>query len=263
MLMDRSRWFLKKILMFPILLIVSFWSIQNHATAVTKSREAYEKTGNVVWEINTKEKLVAITFDDGPHPVFTPQILEILAKYNAKATFFVAGNKAERFPEVLKRVAKEGHEVGNHTYSHLITSKISAVKLTEELKRTDNIIQGITGNKPILYRPVAGIYNDVIINTAIKNGKFVILWSWDQDPRDWRNPPANQITRYVTKGINPGDIIVLHDWHGSEFSQACQTVLALDDILSYLSTKGYKSVTVSEMLYRSKTNYPEPFFPFH
>jgi len=261
--MDRSRSFLKKILMFPILLIVYFCCIQNHTTAVTKSREAYEKTGKVIWEISTKEKLVAITFDDGPHPVFTPQILNILAEYNAKATFFVAGNKAERFPEVLKRVVKEGHEIGNHTYSHLITSRISAAQLTEELKRTDTIIVGITGIKPNLYRPVAGIYNDVIINTAVKNGKLVILWSWDQDPRDWRNPPANQITRYVTKGITPGDIIVLHDWHGSEFSQACQTVMALDDILRSLSNKGYKFVSVSEMLYRSNTYYPEPFFPFH
>lgn len=254
---------MNKIWMSVVFLFISFYSTPIPVSAFTNSREAYEKTGQVLWEVNTKEKIVAITFDDGPHPVFTPQILDILAKYNAKATFFVAGNKAERFPAVLKRLVKEGHEVANHTYNHIYGRNISASKLTFELDQTDKLIQHITGYKPTLYRPVGGIYNDLIINTAVKNGKLVILWSWHQDPRDWDHTAASQISRHITKGVRPGDIILLHDWSGSEFSQTSQTVKALDNIMDFLYKNGYECVTVSEMLYRSRKITPKllDYFP--
>jgi peptidoglycan/xylan/chitin deacetylase (PgdA/CDA1 family) len=151
--------------------------------ASTNSREAYEKTGRVIWEVNTKEKLVALTFDDGPHPVLTSQILDILAKHDAKATFFVAGNKIIRFPDLLKREVKEGHKIANHTFHH-IYGNITSTKLSSELEETDKIIKQFTKLGPSLYRPVGGFYNDVIINTALKHGKAVVLWSWDQDSRD-------------------------------------------------------------------------------
>lgn len=254
---------MKKILIFLIFLIISFYSKSVSIYAFTDCRKAYEKTGNVIWDVNTKEKIVAITFDDGPHPVFTPQILDILAKYNAKATFFVAGNKVKRFPAILKRQAKEGHEIANHTYNHIYNKNITAAKLTSELKQTDEVIKQITGYKPTLYRPVGGLHNDLIINTAIQNGKLVILWSWHQDPQDWRSPAASKISRHITKGVKPGNIILLHDWNGSEFSQTSQTVEALESIMSHLKNKGYKCVTVSEMLYRSKKIIPSLFDPIY
>jgi peptidoglycan/xylan/chitin deacetylase (PgdA/CDA1 family) len=247
---------MKKIFCFICFLFIPIFSCQSNTFAITKSREEYEKTGRVIWDVNTKEKLVAITFDDGPHPVFTPQILDLLAKYDAKATFFVAGNKVIRFPELLKREVKEGHEIANHTYHH-IYGKISSAKLTSELEETDKIIQNFTGFKPSLYRPVGGFYNDAIINTAIKNGKEIVLWSWNQDTRDWADPPVNQICSIVTKGVKPGNIILFHDWHGSELTKACQTVPALKIILDYLYKNGYKCVTVSELLYRSTQIIPD------
>lgn len=239
--------------------MLSFWSIPIEAFASSKGREYYEKTGNVFWKVNTKEKLVSITFDDGPHPVFTPIILDILAKYQAKATFFVTGTKAETYPNLIRREMKEGHEIANHTYNHYIKRNISVDKLTSELEQTDIVLKKIAGYTPALYRPVGGIYNETIINTALKNGKLVILWSWD--PRDWNDPPASRITKLVTKAIKPGDIIVLHDWHGTELSQSCQTVLALDDILEYLNEHGYKCVTVSELIFRSKMSNSNPIDP--
>ncbi|MDM5431112.1 polysaccharide deacetylase family protein [Bacillus mycoides] len=254
---------MKKIWIVLILLIISFCSTQIPIYAFTDSRKAYEKTGKVIWEVNTKEKIVAITFDDGPHPVFTPQILDILAKYNAKATFFVAGNKVKRFPAILKRQVKEGHEIANHTYNHIYDKNITAAKLTAELNQTDKIIKQITGYKPALYRPVGGLHNDLIINTAIQNEKLVILWSWHQDPQDWRNPAASKISKYITKGIKPGNIILLHDWNGSEFSQTSQTVEALESIMRYLYRNDYECVTVSEMLYRSIKIIPSPFDSFY
>lgn len=241
-------------------LIFSFQA--NPAMAVKRSRAEYEKTGRVIWDVQIEEKLVAITFDDGPHPTFTPQILDILEQYDAKATFFVAGNKVIRFPEVLKRVEQEGHEIANHTYNHIYSGKITSEKLTSELEQTDQIIESITGKKPTLYRPVGGLYNDVIIETALKNGKHIILWSWNLDPKDWRSPPAGQMVNYITKGVQPGNIILFHDWIGSEYSQTSQTVMALKGVLGYLHDNGYECVTVSELLYRSKKNMPELIDPF-
>jgi peptidoglycan/xylan/chitin deacetylase (PgdA/CDA1 family) len=245
-----------------MLIFTVFCFSETNAFAAMRERPEYEKTGNVIWEINTKEKMVALTFDDGPHPVFTPLILDLLAKYDAKATFFVTGKKAILYPEILRREVKEGHEVANHTYNHINNPNISATKLSSEIVKTDRIIQKIIGYKPVLYRPVAGHYNDVIVNTAVKNGKLVVMWSWHMDPKDWNNPPASKIIKRITNGIRPGNIIVLHDWHGTELSQSCQTVLALEKILEFFSKQGYRCVTVSEMLYRSKINIPEPFFPF-
>ncbi|KAB2336269.1 polysaccharide deacetylase family protein [Cytobacillus depressus] len=249
---------MEKILIITILLLIPLFSFQVNADASTNSREAYEKTGRVIWEVNTKEKLVALTFDDGPHPVLTPQILDILAKHDAKATFFVAGNKVVRFPDLLKREVKEGHEIANHTFNH-IYGNITSAKLSSELEETDKIIKQFTELKSSLYRPVGGFYNDVIINTALKHGKTVVLWSWDQDSRDWANPPVNQMCNYIKKGVKPGNIILFHDWHGSEYTQTCSTVEALDNILDYLDKNGYKSVTVSELLYRSTQLIPESF----
>ncbi len=250
---------MKNILFYTVLLLIAIFSYQTNTFASTSSREEYEKTGHVIWEVNTKEKLVALTFDDGPHPIFTPQILDILAKHDAKATFFVAGNKIIRFPDILKQEVKEGHEIANHTFRHIYGKNITAAKLTSELEETDKIIQKLIGFKPSLYRPVGGFYNDLIINTAIKNGKKVVLWSWYQDSRDWANPPASQICNYITKGVKPGNIILFHDWHGSEFTQTCQTINALDTILDFLDKNGYKCVTVSELLYRSTQIIPDTF----
>ncbi|NKX15139.1 polysaccharide deacetylase family protein [Bacillus cereus] len=254
---------MKKNSIFLIFFIISLCSKSISIYAFTDSRMAYEKTGKVIWEVNTKEKIVALTFDDGPHPVFTPQILDILAKYNAKATFFVAGNKVKRFPAILIREVKEGHEIANHTYNHIYNKNITAAKLTSELNQTDEVIKKITGYKPTLYRQVGGLHNDLIINTAIQNGKLVILWSWHQDPQDWRSPAASKISKHIIKGVKPGNIILLHDWNGSEFSETSQTVEALENILIHLKNNGYTCVTVSEMLYRSIKIIPSLFDPIY
>ena len=252
---------MKKCIMQLIVILLMFLNI-NEANATRDSREAYEKTGKVIWEVKTEEKIVAITFDDGPHPVFTPQILDLLSKYDAKATFFVAGNKAERFPDVLRRTASEGHEIANHTYSHIYSGKITSEKLTNELVKTDDIIKNLTGKETALYRPVGGLYNNNIINTAIKNGKIIVLWSWNQDPHDWKSPPASQIAAYIKKGLSPGDIILLHDWYGTEDTSVSQTVRALEDVLAYLADSGYKCVTVSQLLYQTTPSVPDLVDPF-
>ncbi|MGN1402290.1 MAG: polysaccharide deacetylase family protein [Bacillus sp. (in: firmicutes)] len=241
------------------MVVLGWTGCHDTAEARGKSREAYEKTGEVIWDFQLKEKIVSITFDDGPHPVFTPKILDILAKYDAHATFFVAGNKVNYFPDVLKRVVEEGHEVGNHTYSHKY--RISAAKLSEELKETDEIIEQHTGYQTTLYRPVGGYYNQHIIDAAVKNGKQVVLWSWQQDPKDWKRPKASKMVQQLKKGLQPGNIILFHDWIGTENTKESQTVVAFEQLMEYLYENGYRCVTVSELIYRAKSNLPEMLEP--
>lgn len=248
---------MKKLWVVIPFLLIQLFLCQSSIFAITRSREFYEKTGNVIWEVDTQEKIVAITFDDGPHPIFTPQILDILDKYDAKATFFVVGNKVESYPGVLKRMNEEGHEIANHTYHHIYNRNITVTKLTSELEQTDQIIERITGIKPTLYRPVGGLYNDLIINTAVKNDKLVIMWSWHQDPEDWKIPAASSISNKITKGVEPGNIILLHDWVNSRLTASSQTVIALDNIMEFLYNNGYKCVTVSELLFHQQKIVPD------
>jgi peptidoglycan/xylan/chitin deacetylase (PgdA/CDA1 family) len=242
-----------------VFLLISIFSLQINASAVTPNRAEIEKTGHVIWEINTKEKLVALTFDDGPHPIFTPQILDILAKYHAKATFFVTGLKAKQFPDILKREVKEGHEIANHTFHHIAYNRLTREQLEKEIKETDNTIQEIIKLKPSLFRSVGGHYDNWIVNTAVNNSKLLVIWTWGKDSRDWENPSVNTICNTVTKEVKPGNIILFHDWHGYEDSKTCKTVEALGTILEFLEKNGYKCVTVSELLYRSAQIIPNTF----
>lgn len=211
-------------------------------SAKDKGRPYYEEKGYVLWEIKTDEKVIALTFDDGPHPTYTPQVLDLLKKYDAKATFFVIGERAEKYPEVVSRIGEENHEIANHTYTHPLS--ISPAKLKEELKKTNDIIHDITGTSPIFYRPVGGQYNDKIINTAINEGYKVIMWSWHQDTEDWKTPGVKKIVKKVLSGVQPGNIVLFHDSGGDR----SQTIQALEEILPELQQQGYKFVTVSELI---------------
>ena len=226
-------------------ILILFFSIAYVTLATEKGRPYYEKKGYILWEIKTEEKVIALTFDDGPDQTYTTQILDLLAKYDAKATFFVIGERAEKFPDLIRKLDDEGHEIANHTYTH--SHSITAENLEKELKKTNELIHDITGTYPLLYRPVGGSYNDRIINTAVENGYKVIMWSWHQDTKDWKRPGVNNIITTVLSGATPGNIVLFHDAGGDR----SQTVTALENILPALEQKGYKFVTVSELLDRT------------
>jgi len=212
-----------------------------------KGRKYYEQTGDVVWEIKTAEKIVAITFDDGPDARYTSQVLDLLAQYEAKATFFIIGKNAEKNPDVVLRQYEEGHELANHTYTHPWTTSVH--KLDKELKLTNEIIFSITGFRPTLFRPVGGQYTDAMITKAVNNGFKVVMWSWHQDTEDWANPGVTKIIDKVLTGTQPGDVILFHDAGGDR----SQTIRALEKILPELKKQGYQFVTISELLeYQSR-----------
>ncbi|MEK4029213.1 polysaccharide deacetylase family protein [Pseudobacillus sp. FSL P4-0506] len=237
-----------KYMVFFCTLFIGCFSIVLSADAHMSSRQEYEKSGQAIWETATKKKVVAITFDDGPSPTYTPQILDVLAKHRAKATFFVTGKNANKYPNVLKRTVKEGHEVGNHTYTHIYDRSKSVKKLKREIDLTAQTVKKITGQETSLYRPVGGMYNDSIMTTAADKNHLVVMWSWHQDPKDWLRLPANKISNHVIKHLRSGDIILLHDAGGNR----TQTIRALDKILDYLDKSGYQCVTVSDLIYQSK-----------
>ncbi|MDB5085112.1 MAG: chitooligosaccharide deacetylase [Bacilli bacterium] len=213
------------------------------AHADSKGRKYYEQRGEVLWEVPTQEKVIALTFDDGPDPVYTPQILDLLRKYHAKATFFAIGSNIEKYPGVARREVFEGHELANHTYSHII-GHLSASQLQQEILRTQQIIFRTTGTKPSLFRPPGGNYSPVFVETAKQNGLTVIMWSWDLDTRDWSRPGVKKIVNKVMSNLHNGDVVLFHD-HGYHCDQ---TVAALKIILPELQNRNYQMITISQLI---------------
>ncbi|GED71345.1 polysaccharide deacetylase family sporulation protein PdaB [Brevibacillus reuszeri] len=209
-----------------------------------KDRDYYETRGDIVWEVPTDSKVIALTFDDGPDSVYTPQIVELLKQYHAKATFFVVGSRVKANPEVARLLAKEEHELANHTYTHPDMRRISSKKLMDEVLKTQQTIYDTTGVRPQLFRPPGGYYSESVVNVAKQAGALVIMWSWHQDTRDWSDPGVNKIVNKVLRNARNGDIVLFHDYGGNRR----QTVQALKQILPELQRRGYQFVTVSELM---------------
>ena len=218
----------------------------------------------------TQEKKVAITFDDGPDPEWTPQILDVLKKYGAKATFFQIGAEVEKFPRVAKRVYAEGHEIGNHTFTHPDISNISKRYFQVELNLTERLFESKFGVKPVLMRPPYAIDEapdtaDQVRPLEVAQDLGYVAVGEKIDPNDWRdNPrrPAKDIADDVLVNLPPctpgnlrcGNIILLHDGGGDR----SQTVLALDMILSGLQQRGYQVVPVSELMGKTRADVMPP-----
>nr|WP_138493172.1 polysaccharide deacetylase family protein [Paenibacillus pinistramenti] len=210
-----------------------------------KGRDYYEARGEIVWEVPTTDKVVALTFDDGPDPEKTPAILNLLKQYDAKATFFVVGNRVEQYPDILLEEFREGHEIGNHTYKHTYFNMIkNARTMPEEISRTEDSIFALTGQRTTLFRPPGGYYNSQLIDYTKSHGYLAVLWSWHQDTRDWARPGVGRITDKVLRNLHSGDIILMHD----HVEHSLQTVEALRIILPELKKRGYECVTVTELL---------------
>lgn len=215
-----------------------------------KDRDRWENSGDIVWEIKTEEKLVALTFDDGPDPIYTPQIIELLKDYDARASFFVVGNEAEKHPEIIKKLDENNHEIANHTYSHREVTEMTQEELIAELLKTHQIIFEIINKDMNFFRPTSGFYNDIIVDAAKELDYKVVIWTWGQDSRDWQNLNYKTIANNVYKSIQPGNIILFHDRGGKRDN----TIKALHIILPILKEKGYDFVTISELLEENSEN---------
>ena len=216
-----------------------------YAKPVQKNRQYYEERGEIVWEVPTQDKLIALTFDDGPDPVQTPQILALLKQYHAKGTFFVLGKWAEKFPDIVRQEQLEGHEIANHTFAHTYAVRSTAAdKYMKDMEAAEDSIVSAGAQRPLLFRPPGGYYNDMVIQAAKQKGYTIVLWSWHQDTRDWALPGVSAITNKVLNNARNGDIVLFHD----KVESKSHTIDALRMILPKLQEQGYQFVTVSELL---------------
>lgn len=201
---------------------------------------------------NDDEKIIALTFDDGPDKDYTPQVLDILKKYNVKATFFVVGENVEWNSKILKRQYEEGHEIGNHTFTHINVSKKGYDDIYREINNTQQLIKNIIGEEPKLFRPPYRAISKSMCNIVKEKGMNIVLWS-NLDPRDWSNPGTNYIVNTITSKVQNGTIILLHDYNNLR-TQKSQTIQALDIVIPKLKEMGYKFVTVSELIEKLEKN---------
>lgn len=183
----------------------------------------------------SSDKQVALTFDDGPHPTNTLEVLQLLDEYNAKATFFMLGNRVDFYPDIAKMIAEKGHELGNHTWSHKNLTSLRQEEMSEEVKITNEVIQNATGEHPTAFRPPYGAINDQVREVI---GITPTLWTIDT--LDWKSHDPNEVLSIVKENVTNGSVILMHDIHES-------TVEAVELVLKFLDEEGYEFVTVSEI----------------
>lgn len=193
-----------------------------------------------------RQRLVALTFDDGPDGVFTPRILDVLRQNHAPATFFVVGNRVTAHPDIVRRMVAEGHELGNHSFNHPMLSKLTPAQITNELNTTNDAVRRITGSPMHVVRPPYGEVQPVVTDTATGLGYRVVLW--DIDSLDWKH---GQTTHGVLANTVPNfrnGAIILHHSAGGHGEDLTDTIEALPTEIRTLRSQGYRIVTVSELL---------------
>jgi polysaccharide deacetylase family sporulation protein PdaB len=198
---------------------------------------------------STNEKKAALTFDDGPDLQFTPQILDVLKKNRVKATFFVVGFLAEAHPDLIERMVKEGHVIGNHSYSHALFTKLSGPKFESQIESTQSVVRRLAGYAPKLLRPPYGAINEEQIKWA--SAHHFLIVNWNVDSLDWKGLSAEQVSRNILSHTHPGSIILQHSG-GGDGQDLSGTVKALPEIIQKLKVQGYELVTVPELLHVPK-----------
>jgi peptidoglycan/xylan/chitin deacetylase (PgdA/CDA1 family) len=209
------------------------------AAATTCPRPKLLRRRELVYGQDPVNKLVAITFDDGPHPTWTPRVLDILRRYHVKATFFVLGVNAERYPALVARIHREGHTVANHTWSHRAVTTLGPAALRNDLLRTSASIKRHSGQKVVCwFRPSYARHDRASDARVMALGPSVVLWSIDTG--DWRRPGSAAIRARAARARS-GDIVLLHDGGGDRG----QTVAALPGILRGFKQRGIRLVGVN------------------
>lgn len=206
----------------------------NSVSRINKTNYEYDVVINR--KIDKSKKMIALTFDDGPN-YNTSKVIDVLNKYDIKATFFVLGSRAINNKNILKKMADSGMEIGNHTYNHLLLTKYDENKIRSEIEDTSEVIYSATKKRPKLLRPSYGSVNNKIKKVA--NMPIII---WDIDTLDWKYHNSKRITSRVVNKVRDGDIILMHDIYSASFN-------ALSNIIPILQDNGYEFVTIDELFY--------------
>ena len=202
--------------------------------------------GKNIVRLNTDQRVVALTYDDGPNPPYTDQLLNILAKHNVKAIFFLIGNRIEKHPETVNRMIAEGHQIGNHTYTHPLLGFLPPTSVRREIECTDSLLQqfNIT-DKAVFRAPLLTRFLPVASVLAKDNRAHIScnVWGWD-----WMTQNPDRITKAILKKTKPGSIIVLHDGKAeNKDANRSGTVEATDKIITALKRDGYQFVRLSDV----------------
>ena len=197
-----------------------------------------------VYNVDTEEKVLSISFDAAWGSANTEGILDILDRYDVKTTFFLVGFWAEKYPELVQELVARGHEIGNHSYSHVDFVGEQENIILQQMDKTDALIRDLTGTSPGLARVPSGSYDSRVIRLLRRQGYEVI--QWDVDSVDWQKPPADEMTRKVVENVQNGSIVLFH-------SGADTTMEALPDVIAGLREKGYRFTTVGNLLLKGET----------
>jgi peptidoglycan-N-acetylglucosamine deacetylase len=231
--------------------------IANLSTVMSASAQAVAPSMNVIYDVpklfqgttiyqaklKPTDKVVALTFDDGPGPKNTVQVLEILKKNNVKATFFMVGEMVQAFPKIAKQVADDGHVIGNHTWHHWYR-RMDTATVAKEIDRTADVIYKTTGEKTSIFRPPGGYLNNGLVAYAKNHHYAVMMWSGESGDAERRSPQVPGLVTNVIKSSKPGAIILMHDGGGNR----AKTVKALPQMIADLKAQGYRFVTIPELL---------------
>ncbi|MEP6901354.1 MAG: polysaccharide deacetylase family protein [Actinomycetota bacterium] len=229
-----------------ILLALSAWGAVYYLTYAVRS----QILGKTVWCGNGNNNSVALTFDDGPSPD-TEKLLDVLRAAKVKATFFLLGENVEKYPEIARRIAAEGHEIGNHSFSHPIFLFCTASKTRSELAKTQEIIKKVTGVKPKLMRPPCGVRSRAYFAAAQELGLQTIQWS--DTGFDWKKISSEQIARNILETVQSDSIILLHDGDCAKINNRLATVTAVPLILKGLEGKNLRVVPLKSLCPQSET----------
>ena len=233
------------ILSLLILIIAIFVGIY-HTDLLLLEKYGHLLSDRVIWSSDIKLKRVAFTFDDGPNGRYTTELLDILFKYDAKATFFLIGKNVLKEPEIVRRIYSEGHEIGNHSYSHPVLPLVSRKEVHKQLESTQAIIEETIGTKPIYFRPPMGLFTPAILDIIESNGLKAIVG--EVYPRDPYKPGRDKIVERVVKRVTPGSIIIMHDGGTWGDVDRRQTIEAVPIIIDKIRAKGYQFVTLNKLL---------------
>lgn len=233
------------LLLISVALVIAIWFVVFWIQPLAVVSVFEQLTPSVIYRVRVDIPLVALSFDDGPHPVFTPQVLDILQRYGAKATFFLIGERALRYPELVARIKAAGHEVGNHYYKDGSTFIHSNAEFLRYLKETEIAIN--LTEQPKLFRAPGGVAWPRQLRLARTQGYTSVLGS--AYPNDPTHPPAWYIRWLVKKNLAPGTIVILHDG----ISDARRSIQALPQILHAGHERGVHFVSIGELMRASKT----------
>jgi len=184
------------------------------------------------------DKVIALTFDDGPDPVYTPEVLAVLKRFQVTATFFMIGWEADATPDLVRQVASAWHGIGDHTWNHVDLTGLDEAGFRRQVDPTNNLLGSLTGRRISCVRPPRGHINKEVVRRLAAGGLTAVLWS--DDPRDWTRPGPSAIVQRVLAQASPGAIVELHDGGGDR----SETVQALPAIIEGLRAQGYRPAPI-------------------